>query len=157
MLFIVGLVASRDEGTAKIEKAFRSGAAAEKFGQMVAALGGPPDFIENMEDHLKLAPMVVDIFADGEGVVQSIDTREVGIAVVELGGGRLRAADPIDHSVGLDSLAGLGHKIDANTPVARVYAHNQDQVAKATTRVKAAYKLGPDPVQSHTVYDIIEG
>ncbi|WP_373236527.1 thymidine phosphorylase [Cohaesibacter celericrescens] len=157
MLFIVGLVASRDEGTAKIEKAFRSGAAAEKFGQMVAALGGPPDFIENMEDHLKLAPMVVDIFADGEGVVQSIDTREVGIAVVELGGGRLRAADPIDHSVGLDSLAGLGQKIDANTPVARVYAHNQDQVAKATTRVKAAYKLGPDPVQSHTVYDIIEG
>ncbi|PLW75844.1 thymidine phosphorylase [Cohaesibacter celericrescens] len=157
MLFIVGLVASRDEGTAKIEKAFRSGAAAEKFGQMVAALGGPLDFIENMEDHLKLAPMVVDIFADGEGVVQSIDTREVGIAVVELGGGRLRAADPIDHSVGLDSLAGLGHKIDANTPVARVYAHNQDQVAKATTRVKAAYKLGPDPVQSHTVYDIIEG
>ena len=108
----------------------------------VTALGGPADFIEKMDDHLTLAPMVADIHADAEGFVTTIDTRQVGIAVVELGGGRVRAADAIDHSVGLDTLAGLGAKIDAHTPLARVYANNQGQIDQATARIKAAYSLG---------------
>lgn len=156
MLLITGLAADRAEGTAKIEEAFRSGAAAEKFSQMVTALGGPADFIDNMEDHLKLAPLVADINADGEGFVSAIDTRQVGIAVVELGGGRVRAADAIDHSVGLDNLAGLGDKIDAHRPIARVYANSQDQIDAATARIKGAYRLGDAPVESSTVYQIID-
>ena len=157
MLLITNLVATREEGTAKMEDAYTSGAATEKFAHMVRALGGPSDFVENMEDHLKLAPKVVDIFADGEGYVETIDTRQVGVAVVELGGGRVKAADAIDHSVGLDGLAGLGDEVDANTPIARVYAHDDEQIAKATARIKAAYTIGETKVESHTVYDIIDG
>nr|WP_321445858.1 thymidine phosphorylase [uncultured Cohaesibacter sp.] len=156
MLLISGLVSDRDEGTTKIEEAFRSGAAAEKFGQMVTALGGPADFIDKMDDHLTLSPMVADIHADAEGFVTAIDTRQVGVAVVELGGGRVRAADAIDHSVGLDALAGLGAKIDAHTPIARVYANNQGQIDQATARIKAAYSLADKPVESGTVYQIID-
>ncbi|WP_321337955.1 thymidine phosphorylase [uncultured Cohaesibacter sp.] len=156
MLLIGGVVASRQEGTEKIEEAYRSGRAAEKFGEMVSALGGPADFIENMEDHLKLAPMVADIYAQEDGFVQAIDTREVGIAVVELGGGRIRAADPIDHSVGFDALAGLGAKVDANMPIARVYANSQEQIEKATVRIRSAYRIGEQGMESKTVYDIID-
>nr|WP_321484039.1 thymidine phosphorylase [uncultured Cohaesibacter sp.] len=156
MLLIGGVVASRQEGTEKIEEAYRSGRAAEKFGEMVSALGGPTDFIENMEDHLKLAPMVADIYAQEDGFVQAIDTREVGIAVVELGGGRIRAADPIDHSVGFDALAGLGAKVDANMPIARVYANSQEQIEKATARIRSAYRIGEQGTESKTVYDIID-
>nr|WP_320143566.1 thymidine phosphorylase [uncultured Cohaesibacter sp.] len=156
MLLIGGVVASRQEGTEKIEEAYRSGRAAEKFGEMVSALGGPADFIENMEDHLKLAPMVADIYAQEDGFVQAIDTREVGIAVVELGGGRIRAADPIDHSVGFDALAGLGAKVDANMPIARVYANSQEQIEKATVRIRSAYRIGEQGTESKTVYDIID-
>ena len=156
MLLIGGVVASRQEGTEKIEEAYRSGRAAEKFGEMVSALGGPTDFIENMEDHLKLAPMVADIYAQDDGFVQAIDTREVGIAVVELGGGRIRAADPIDHSVGFDALAGLGAKVDANMPIARVYANSQEQIEKATVRIRSAYRIGEQGTESKTVYDIID-
>ena len=156
MLLIGGVVASRQEGSEKIEEAYRSGRAAEKFGEMVSALGGPTDFIENMEDHLKLAPMVADIYAQEDGFVQAIDTREVGIAVVELGGGRIRAADPIDHSVGFDALAGLGAKVDANMPIARVYANSQEQIEKATVRIRSAYRIGEQGTESKTVYDIID-
>ena len=156
MLLIGGVVESRDEGTEKIEDAFRSGRAAEQFGEMVTALGGPSDFVENMEDHLTLAPMVADIYAPEDGYIEAIDTREVGIAVVELGGGRIRAADPIDHSVGFDSLAGLGEKVDAHTPIARVYAKSEDQIAKATSRMQAAYRIGKTGAESKTVYDIID-
>ncbi|WP_321448729.1 thymidine phosphorylase [uncultured Cohaesibacter sp.] len=156
MLLIGGVVASRAEGTEKIEEAFRSGRAAEKFSEMVAALGGPTDFIENMEDHLALAPMVADIYAQEDGFVQAIDTREVGIAVVELGGGRIRAADPIDHSVGFDALAGLGASVDADTPIARVYANSQEQIEKATARIRSAYRIGEKGTESKTIYDIID-
>ncbi len=109
-----------------------------------------------MEDHLTLAPKVVDIYADGAGSINAIDTRQVGLAVVELGGGRVKAADAIDHSVGLDSLAGIGDKVDANTPIARVYAHNDEQVALASARIKAAYSLGDASAETGTVYDIID-
>ena len=155
MLLIAGLVASREEGTTRIEEAFRSGRAAEKFGEMVSALGGPADFVEKMDSHLTLAPEVVDIYAETDGFVEAIDTREVGVAVVELGGGRMRAADPIDHSVGLDRLLGLGAKVDKTTPIAKVYAKDADQVARATERVRSAYRIGDAPAKSHTVYDII--
>ena len=155
MLLIAGLVSSREEGTTRIEEAFRSGRAAEKFGEMVSALGGPADFVEKMDSHLTLAPEVVDIYAETDGFVEAIDTREVGVAVVELGGGRMRAADPIDHSVGLDRLLGLGAKVDKTTPIAKVYAKDADQVARATERVRSAYRIGDAPTKSHTVYDII--
>ncbi|SNY91809.1 thymidine phosphorylase [Cohaesibacter sp. ES.047] len=156
MLTIAGRVADRDEGTRKMEEVYRSGAAAEKFGQMVTALGGPADFMERWQSHLTLAPKVVDVFAEQEGVVEAIDTRQVGIAVVELGGGRVRAKDAIDHSVGLDQLAGLGAKVDAGTPIARVYAHNDDQVKLATNRLRKAYSIGASGAQSNSIYQIID-
>ncbi|WP_316858815.1 thymidine phosphorylase [uncultured Cohaesibacter sp.] len=156
MLLITDLVSSREDGVAKIEDAFRSGKAAEKFGEMVTALGGPSDFVEKMDSHLKLAPMVADIYADEDGIVTGIDTREIGVAVVELGGGRQRATDPIDHSVGFDHLLGLGKKADANSPLARVYANSEDEIARASVRVKAAFTLGEGAAEHPCIYDIIE-
>ena len=52
---------------------------------------------------------------DAEGIVAAIDTRALGLAVVALGGGRTRAEDPIDHSVGLTELAGLGDEVGPDT------------------------------------------
>ncbi len=157
MLLIANLVDNRDQGIEKIEAAYRSGAATEKFGQMVTALGGPADFVENWSNHLTLAPIVADIYPAQGGYVTDIDTRQVGIAVVEMGGGRVRAADPIDHSVGLENLANLGDKVDAKTPIGRVYAKDQAQVERASQMVQDAYTIGADKVASHAVYEIIEG
>ncbi|MCT4655794.1 MAG: thymidine phosphorylase [Cohaesibacter sp.] len=156
MLLIADLVATREEGTEKMEHAYRSGAAAEKFGHMVTALGGPSDFIEKMNEHLTLAPMVVDICAPQSGIIQRIDTRAVGIAVVELGGGRRKASDKIDHSVGLDQLATLGQRVEKGEPLARVFANTKDQVERATQMVLGAYELGEKSVTSHTLYEVIE-
>lgn len=157
MLLISDLVATREEGKAKMEEAFQSGAAAEKFGQMVTALGGPADFVENWQSHLTLAPMVADIYPETSGIVNAIDTRTIGLAVVELGGGRRKASDQIDHAVGLDELAGIRRIVDTKTPIARVYANNQDQIDRATQMVRDAYTIGSDDIDRPTVYEIIEG
>ncbi len=150
-----GLATDAAEGRKKIEAAFTGGKAAELFGRMTAALGGPTDIIERPAKHLRAAPVVRDIFPDQPGTVASIDTRAIGIAVVELGGGRMRAADAIDHAVGFTSLAGLGAKLDPKTPLAKVHAKDAASADRAATSIRAAYHLGANAAKSRTVYERI--
>jgi thymidine phosphorylase len=150
-----GLAKDAAEGRAKIEAAFHTGAAAEKFGQMTAALGGPADFIQRPLNYLPAAPIVSDVPADGEGTVAAIDTRAIGIAVVELGGGRMRASDSIDHAVGFTALAGLGTKVGKGAPLARVHARDAAAAERAAASLRAAYRLGAGPQRSRTVYEKI--
>ena len=89
-LAMAGMASDADDGAAQIGQALASGAAAERFGQMVAAQGGPVDFPEHWERYLPVAPVQRDIFPDTAGTVAAIDTRAVGLAVVALGGGRRR-------------------------------------------------------------------
>jgi thymidine phosphorylase len=127
------------------EDALSSGKATVHFARMVTLLGGPADFVERMDVHLKPAPVVRDIFAPTEGAISAIDTRGVGMAVVALGGGRRMPTDKIDHAVGFDRLLGLGTTADAHTPLARLHARDEASAADATARLIAAYQLGGIP------------
>jgi thymidine phosphorylase len=117
-----GLAADVADGAEQVREAFRSGRAAERFDRMVAALGGPSDFLENMDGHLRRASIMADVPAGRPGYVAAIDGRALGLAVVELGGGRRRAADRIDHGVGFVGLVGLGARVEADVPIARLPA-----------------------------------
>jgi thymidine phosphorylase len=132
------------EGNARhaVHAALSTGKATEHFAKMVTMLGGPADFVEKMDDHLEPAPIIRDVFARSVGTISDIDTRGVGMAVVALGGGRRMPTDTIDHAVGFDQLAGLGAKVDAQTPLARLHARDEASAADAEQRLIAAYKLG---------------
>ena len=155
LLVTGGLAKDAAEGRAKIEAAFRSGKAAERFGQMTAALGGPADFMERPSHYLPAAPVVRDVAPQGEGAIAAIDTRAIGIAVVELGGGRMRASDSIDHAVGFTALAGLGAKVGKGAPLARVHARDAASAERAAAGLRAAYRLGDSAPASRTVYERI--
>lgn len=142
MLLLGKLAATLAEARAKIEDAFASGAAAERFAQMIAALGGPRDLLEKPGQHLASAPLVKPVFAEATGVVQSVDARAVGFAVVALGGGRSRPQDRIDPAVGIVALAGIGDKIGADRPLGIVHARDETGFAHAQTRLRAAYRTG---------------
>jgi thymidine phosphorylase len=139
---MTGIASSVPEARKLVDDALDSGRATARFGKMVAALGGPADFVERMDSHLAPAPVIRDVFATGQGTVSAIDTRGVGMAVVALGGGRATPTDSIDHTVGFDRLAGLGTKVDANTPIARIHARDEASAADAEARLKSAYRLG---------------
>jgi thymidine phosphorylase len=145
LLALSGIARDQDDGADRMAMAFESGAAAERFDRMVAALGGPTDFLDRFETHLAAAPHVADVMAGRDGFVAGIDTRGLGLAVVELGGGRRRVTDTIDHAVGLETLAGLGLAVDPDTPLARVHAASEDALAAAVARVRAAYRLDDTP------------
>lgn len=139
---MTGVAKDVASGRRLVEDALDSGRASERFGRMVAALGGPTDFIENMDTHLVAAPIIRDVFAVGQGVIADIDTRGVGMAVVALGGGRTMPTDSIDHTVGFDRLLGLGASVNAKTPIARIHARDEASAADAEVRLKSAYRLG---------------
>jgi len=142
MLLLGGLVASLDEGRRRIEGALDSGAAAERFARMVAALGGPADLLERPRHRLPEAPVTLAVPPQQGGLVRAVDTRAVGLAVVALGGGRTRPQDAIDPAVGLTRLAGLGAPVGPSQPLALVHARSQEAAQEAARRVLAAYEIG---------------
>jgi thymidine phosphorylase len=144
MLANGGLAPDLDAGRTKIAEAIASGAAAERFGRMVAELGGPPDLMERPELHLAKAPVTHEVAADRRGVVTAIDTRALGLAVVALGGGRTRPQDAIDPSVGLTRLLGIGAKLEPGTPLALVHAREKTQAEAAAASLRAAYTIGEE-------------
>ncbi len=148
--WMTGTAPTPNAALALVTDVLDSGRAAERFGRMVSALGGPADFIANMDRHLTAAPIIRDVFAEGQGTVVDIDTRGVGMAVVALGGGRTMPTDSIDHSVGFDRLAALGTSVGTGAPIARIHARDEASAADAETRLKSAYRLGDTP-PSHTL------
>jgi thymidine phosphorylase len=142
-MLVLGKIADDiGEARAKIENAIASGKAAEVFQRMVMALGGPGDLLEHPTQHLQAAPVIRAIHAERSGIVQRIATRDVGVAVVALGGGRTRPQDLIDHAVGLTELAAIGETVDANRPLAIVHARSEEAADAAVRAVRAAYVIG---------------
>ena len=147
-LALVGMA----EGRARIETAMRSGQAAEIFARMVAAQGGPSDILTGWGRHLAPAPVQRDVFPEVSGIVATIDTRAVGLAVVALGGGRQREGDRIDPRVGLTQLAAPGDAVGPRQPLARVHAADEAAAEAAAATLRAAYRLGegqPRPALVH--------
>lgn len=142
LLVMGGLATDDADARARLGDALDSGAAAERFARMVAALGGPTGIVDAPWDHLPRAPRTVGVYPDGEAVVTSIDTRAVGLVVVALGGGRSRPGDPIDPAVGLSELATLGDRVGPDRPLALVHARSDDAVAHAAAALHEAYGLG---------------
>jgi len=129
MLVVTGTEPDRDAARKKCDEAVTSGRALEIFGRMVAALGGPPDLIDNSQKHLRAAPVVRPILATG--YLTTIDTRGVGNAIIELGGGRRQVGAALDLSVGFSDIASIGTLLDSHTPLAVVHAASEDDAAEA--------------------------
>ncbi|WP_298496529.1 thymidine phosphorylase [uncultured Maritimibacter sp.] len=156
MLLLSGLVDDRDTGFSVARAALEDGRAAEVFGRMVAGLGGPRDFVERYDDHLPKAPLVRDVEAPVEGHVESIDTRGIGLAVVELGGGRRKATDPVDPAVGITGLIDLGQAVAVGTPLCTIHARDEAGLDAAEEAVRRAYRIGEAPAQSDPVLKVID-
>lgn len=118
-----------------------SGAAAEVFGRMIAAQGGPRDLLDRPQVHLPKAPVVLPVPVP-PGRIGRIDVTALGHAVVALCGGRVRAGEVIDHRVGLDRMAKLGDAVGPDAPLCMVHAADDTAAQVAIAAVQAAYTLG---------------
>ncbi|NVF16102.1 thymidine phosphorylase [Vreelandella maris] len=151
MLMAGKLAGSREDALTQLEKALTSGAAAEVFARMVRELGGPSDFMERSEHYLAKAEVIKPVYAEQSGIVQRIDTRAVGMSVVELGGGRLRNDASVDHSVGFTDIIEIGESVDSQRPIAMVHARSDAAAERAAQQLRAAFTIGEGAVSADTL------
>ena len=142
LLLSCKLSATPVDARKRLEATLNSGKAAEIFDKMVAALGGPKDLIEAPEKHLPKAKIIKPVYAAQSGNVHAIITRDLGLAVIELGGGRRRAEDKINHGVGLSKLLGKNARADHATPLCLIHADNEASFNRAAKIVQDAYGIG---------------
>ena len=155
-LALAGLAGDAGEGADAVEEALESGRAAECFGRMGAALGGPTDFVERYPDRLPAARVVRDVTAARTGFVARIDTEALGHAVVHLGGGRLKGGDRINPSVGLSDILPLGEPVEKGEAIARVHAASAAEADRAVAEVLAAIRLsGEEPEEPALIHERI--
>ncbi|MEL7028339.1 MAG: thymidine phosphorylase, partial [Pseudomonadota bacterium] len=145
MLVLGGLETDRAAGRAKAEEALVTGRAAEIFGRMVAALGGPPEFMERSESYLPTAPVVRPIDPSAPGFLAAVDVRAAGNAIISLGGGRRRVDDALDLSVGFAEIAPLGAEVGSGRPLAVVHAASEADADRAAQELAAACSVSDAP------------
>ena len=156
MLLVGELASDRSAARSRAEAALNSGRAAERFGRMIAAMGGPTDFLERGDHYLPVAPVQQDVSVTEPGYLVAVDGRAVGNVIVELGGGRRRVDDTLDLSVGLSGMAAIGTLLDADRPLAVVHAATREAAQQAAAQLRAACVVAPEPPAARPlVYDIL--
>jgi pyrimidine-nucleoside phosphorylase len=145
-----------DRGVARrqVEATIADGRALERFGQIIAAQGGDPLVIED-PNRLPAAPVVREIRAERSGVVETVEPRRVGHAVVALGGGRSRTDQQVDPSVGFRIPVKPGDHVAAGDVIAVIHARTSAQLVPAEVAIRGAIAVGeaasPRPLISHRV------
>jgi thymidine phosphorylase len=141
---------------AQVQAVLDSGAAAERFARMVAALGGPRDVLADAA--LPEAPCLRDIACTRDGVVAAIDTRAIGLAVIALGGGRNVSGAQIDVRVGFDRIVARGSAVRRGEPLARVHAASPADAERAAAAFTAAIHVSDvPPPAAPLVHEVIAG
>ena len=113
---------------------------------MVAALGGPTDLLEQPDAYLPLPEVTLAVHpGSGPGFVVAEDTRAIGLAIVEMGGGRSRADQQIDHAVGLTHVAPLGAAVGPDRPLCLVHARSASAAEVAAAEIRSAITVGDAP------------
>jgi thymidine phosphorylase len=145
MLALGKLAPSPAAGRARAEAALGDGRAAEVFGRMVSALGGPDDFVEHSARYLAHAPVIRPCNAERSGHVVGMNAREVGIAVVALGGGRTHADDAIDPSVGLTEVIDVGSPVRAGSLLCIIHAASDADADQAIAILRREIRIEDGP------------
>ncbi len=144
MLINTNLAANEKDADKKIESVLSTGLAAEVFERMIAALGGPKNFVESPWDSMSKANIITEVRAEQHGYIAQMDTRAVGMSVVGLGGGRTAPNQQVDHTVGFDRILPLGVQVNRGEVIARVHAKDQDSANLAIAQFNSALSYTED-------------
>ncbi len=145
MLVLGNLAPDRAQALLRVDRSLADGTALGRFARMVAALGGPADFVERAADYLPMATVRRAVVAARSGWVHAVATRDIGLLVIELGGGRRQASDTIDHRVGFTDVVGLGARVEAGDQLAMVHAADEAAAEMAGERLTTLIEVVDQP------------
>lgn len=144
MLNLSGKYPGLEESRSAAESAISDGSGFEKFRQLIEAQGGDGRVLDDLS-MLPSAPVRLELRSEITGSIHRIHAREVGLSAMELGAGRAKKTDHIDHAVGIEVLHKVGDVVDQGDLLAIVHARREDQAEQIANRLKDAHTILPDP------------
>jgi len=126
---------------ARVAKVLDNGQALDHFARMVSALGGASDFVEHAAERLPAAPVKRALVARRGGWVKSVATRDLGLACIELGGGRHKADDAVDPRVGFTQVVAPGERVEMGGTLAMVHAANESDAGRVCDLLVDAFAI----------------
>ena len=157
ILVMQKLAKNHEEANNMLEKSLSSGAALEKFAQMIKALGGASNFTDNMDKYLPKAKIIKPIFAKKSGYVKSMNTRNIGLALIELKGGRTHHNQKLDYSTGFCNFCQIGDFVDNEKPLCFVHANSEDGFENAQTKLLSNIEISKNqPTLNKVIYEVIK-
>ena len=144
LLISAKLAKDETEAENKLTKALSSGRALEIFARMVAALGGPADFVEKHKDYLPAAAVVRPVFPVAAGFVATIQTRDIGMSIIGLKGGRVHPDQKLDYATGFSDFCQIGDYVDTQKPLAVIHAQSEEDFTRTAAEIRRAVAVSPD-------------
>ncbi len=145
MLQLAGLAKNDEVARRALRTVVDSGAAMEKFAEVIEEQGGDPGVLEH-PDRLPQAQFQEELPAPRSGYVTACDARNIGVAAMRLGAGRERKEDRIDPAVGLTILAKPGDQVEHGQPLARILYNDEARLAAVRPLLKEAFQIKSIPV-----------
>lgn len=145
MLVLIKKVDSREAGLAELQKHIESGAALERFKQMIELHGGDPKVIDDYA-LLPSADLQEPFAAEEDGYIAEVSADHIGRAVVLLGGGRSRTEDRVDHAVGITGIVKVGDRVAKGDPLLTIHANDAKKLEEAQTLLKKGFRYSNEPV-----------
>jgi pyrimidine-nucleoside phosphorylase len=140
-----------------VEEALSGGKAFQYFRKLVELQGGDVKMVDNPE-LLPKAKWIETVLAGRSGHLAAINARMVGETAVDLGAGRLKKGDPIDHAVGIIIHHKVGEYVEKGEPLFTIHANDRGRLERAKERLIAAHEWSSEPCDDLPLfYDIITG
>jgi thymidine phosphorylase len=153
MLLLGGLASDQKTARFMLNGVIETGMAAECFERMVSMQGGPSDLVEHPTKYLEAAPLVRPLEASADGCIEFMDTRAIGLSIVNLGGGRKRVEDALDHRVGLSDFCLVGDSVKKGDPLVNIHAANEETWKEAADALSEAILIGRPKDTLPAVYE----
>lgn len=142
MVVLAGLEQSVETARLRIRRVHESGSALECFRRNVEAQGGDPRVCDRPAGILPLTEKAFKVESPRSGFVIGVETEEIGHAIAEAGGGRVRMEDRIDPAVGFVGEVKIGGELRAGDQIGMVYCDDTDRGQRAAARIQSAYEIG---------------
>jgi len=147
MLVLTGIETDLESAKATCTAKLESGEALELFRRNVECQGGDASVCDDPETLLDKNIAKFEVLAESDGFISAIDTLAIGNSMCELGGGRTKAEDLVDHAVGFASELKIGSAITAGEPIGTIYCRNEEQFASIESKLRAAYAIASDRIE----------
>jgi pyrimidine-nucleoside phosphorylase len=156
LLAISGAI-DEEEAYSAARQALDNGDGLEKFKRMVAAQGGNVKQVHDL-NLLPRAPIIDTVEAPEDGYLAEVDAAEIGLAAMDLGAGRRKKGDPVDHAVGLLVKHQVGDKVSRGEPLFQIHARAQESFDRARERVLKAHHFSKESIPPLTqTYRVVNG